>query len=215
MARNEQNDHLFHDNDLLELLIDGLGRASPLEDPEACIYGYGAIRFLTCSSVQEREELTAIKDFNSNWTGNAELPLKPNTAPSLGDPAKNNALRMLLQEKFMSKVSKQDALVVLLARNGAVQLMILHLQILNETGATRKLTGPPLHSLYQLSAALRALADVRKISTTMDNLEGSKLVSQVGDTSIQLELACPHLIKAAEVAIGEIEVQANIVRTLR
>lgn len=30
-----------------ELLIEGIGRASPIEDPEACIYGYGAVRFLT------------------------------------------------------------------------------------------------------------------------------------------------------------------------
>lgn len=31
---------------LIELLIDGLGRANPVEDAEACIYGYGAVRFL-------------------------------------------------------------------------------------------------------------------------------------------------------------------------
>lgn len=34
-----------------ELLIDGLGRASPIEDPEACVYGYGAVRFLANASV--------------------------------------------------------------------------------------------------------------------------------------------------------------------
>lgn len=31
----------------VELLVEGIGRASPIEDPEACIYGYGAVRFLT------------------------------------------------------------------------------------------------------------------------------------------------------------------------
>lgn len=29
------------------MLIEGIGRASPIEEPEACIYGYGAVRFLT------------------------------------------------------------------------------------------------------------------------------------------------------------------------
>ncbi|KAI8128073.1 Armadillo repeat-containing protein 2 [Lucilia cuprina] len=208
VARSEQNDYLFYDSDLLELLIDGLGRASPLEDPEACIYGYGSIRFLTCSTVQERAELTTIKDFNRNWSEQFELPRKPSTAPNLGE---GHTLQTDKQQKeFVEKLSKQDALVVRLSRHGAVQLMILHLQMLNEAGATQKLNGPPLHSLYQLSAALRALADVRQISSSLEQLENPNF----NTTKIQLELACPHLVRAAEVTIGEIEVQANIVRTL-
>ncbi|KAM7349358.1 armadillo repeat-containing protein 2 isoform 2-T2 [Cochliomyia hominivorax] len=210
VARNKQNDYLFYDSDILELLIDGLGRASPLEDPEACIYGYGSIRFLTCSTVQERAELTTIKDFNRNWSEQFELPRKPSTAPNLGETQYLKTDRN--QKEFVDKVSKQDALVVRLSRNGAVQLMILHLQMLNEAGATQKLSGPPLHSLYQLSAALRALADVRQISSSIEQLENAN--QNFNSTSIQLELACPHLVRAAEVTIGEVEVQANIVRTL-
>lgn len=30
--------------------MEALGRASPLEDAEACIYGYGALKFLTMNS---------------------------------------------------------------------------------------------------------------------------------------------------------------------
>lgn len=30
-----------------ELFVDSLGRASPIDDAEACIYGYGALKFLT------------------------------------------------------------------------------------------------------------------------------------------------------------------------
>ena len=202
---------MFYDGDLLELLIDGLGRASPLEDPEACIYGYGSIRFLTCSTVQERAELTNIRDFNRNWSEQFELPRKPSTAPNLGET--QNIQNERQQREFVEKLSKQDALVVRLSHHGAVQLMILHLQMLNEAGAVQKLTGPPLHSLYQLSAALRALADIRQTSSSFEQLENSNLT--FATTSIQLELACPHLVRAAEVAIGEIEVQANIVRTLR
>ncbi|XP_061387302.1 armadillo repeat-containing protein 2-like [Musca vetustissima] len=215
VARSEQNDHLFHENDILELLIDGLGRASPLDDPEACIYGYGSIRFLTCSTNQERAELTAIKDLNRNWAEQVtELPRKPNTAPNLGEyPTKMGGGSIEKSKtEYVQKLSKQDALVLRLSRHGAVQLMILHLQMLNEAGAARKLEGPPLHSLYQLSAALRALADVRKIISSLESLDISR--PHFDNTSIHLELACPHLIKAAEVTIGEIEVQANIVRTL-
>ncbi|XP_073833289.1 armadillo repeat-containing protein 2 [Musca autumnalis] len=211
VARNEQNDNLFHENDILELLIDGLGRASPLDDPEACIYGYGSIRFLTCSTNQERAELTAIKDLNRNWSEQMELPRKPNTAPNLGEYPKVGSSEKSKTE-YVQKLSKQDALVLRLSRHGAVQLMILHLQMLNEAGAARKLEGPPLHSLYQLSAALRALADVRKIISSLESLDISR--PHFDNTSIHLELACPHLIKAAEVTIGEIEVQANIIRTL-
>lgn len=210
VARNEQNDYLFYDGDLLELLIDGLGRASPLEDPEACIYGYGSIRFLTCSTLQERAELTNIRDFNRNWSEQFELPRKPSTAPNLGESQSHK--NGTQQREFVEKLWKQDALVVRLSHHGAVQLMILHLQMLNEAGAVQKLSGPPLHSLYQLSAALRALADVRQTSSSFEQLENS---NQTFRTSIQLELACPHLVRAAEVAIGEVEIQANIVRTLR
>jgi len=70
----------------------------------------------------------------------------------------------------------------------------------NEAGATKRLQGPPLHTLYQLSAAMRALADVSQ---------------QQQRLQLQLQLACPHLIRAAEVSMGELEVQANVVRTLR
>lgn len=30
--------------------MESLGRASPLEDAEACIYGYGALKFLTMNN---------------------------------------------------------------------------------------------------------------------------------------------------------------------
>ncbi|XP_017483499.1 PREDICTED: armadillo repeat-containing protein 2 [Rhagoletis zephyria] len=222
VARNEQNDQLFHDNDLLELLIDGLGRASPLDDPEACIYGYGSIRFLTSSTGQDRGvDVMPSKDTNRNWAECLELPRKPATAPAPGADLKQ-ALEQLQQDRYQ-KLSKQNSLVERLARHGGVELMVLHLQILNEAGATQKLTGPPLHSLYQLSAALRALSDVRQTTNSMEkdlnasvhtDLPTAQDAGVMQQQSIQLELACPHLVRAAEVATGELEVQANIVRTL-
>jgi len=192
VARHEQHDALFHEHDVLELLIDGLGHASPLDEPEACIYAYGCIRFLTASSAQERDDA-----LNRNWIGletsgeSQSLPI-----PALMPPA----LSAISTSLCPRKLTGQQTLVSRLARHGAVELMILHLQMLNEAGATKRLQGPPLHTLYQLSAAMRALADVSQ---------------QQQRLQLQLQLACPHLIRAAEVSMGELEVQANVVRTLR
>ncbi|EDW65937.2 uncharacterized protein Dvir_GJ18620 [Drosophila virilis] len=186
VARHEQHDRLFHENDVLELLIDGLGHASPLDDPEACIYAYGCIRFLTASSAQERDDA-----LNRNWAAGFEELLPPTIAAA--------TVLTTTAQQDSRKLNGQQTLVSRLARHGAVELMILHLQMLNEAGATRRLSGPPLHTLYQLSAALRALADVAQHQQRLQ---------------LQLQLACPHLIRAAEVSMGELEVQANVVRTL-
>ncbi|KAL5275402.1 ARMC2 family protein [Megaselia abdita] len=163
VAQNDANDQLFYDTDLPELLIDGLGRASPIEDSETCIYGYGTVRFLSNSSKQ------------------------------------------YLNEK---KENKSYTLAERLCIHGAVQLMVLHLQILNEYASINKLKGPPLHALYQLSAALRTLASISLMDSTFCNNKEDK------DKYVGLDLACPHLIKAGEIAFGEIELQSNIVRTL-
>lgn len=195
VARHEQHDALFHENDVLELLIDGLGHASPLDEPEACIYAYGCIRFLTASSAQERDDA-----LNHNWSA-AGLEQAPPVVPAPATIVAATAITPpLVTLPDPRKLNGQQTLVARLARHGAVELMILHLQMLNEAGATRRLTGPPLHTLYQLSAALRALADVAQ---------------QQQRLQLQLQLACPHLIRAAEVSMGELEVQANVVRTLR
>lgn len=199
VARHEQHDGLFHENDVLELLIDGLGHASPLDEPEACIYAYGCIRFLTASSAQERDDA-----LNHNWSASGGLEEPP--MPAQLAPATLVAATAISSCSTGATSCAQPpdprklTLVARLARHGAVELMILHLQMLNEAGATRRLQGPPLHTLYQLSAALRALADVAQ---------------QQQSLQLQLQLACPHLIRAAEVSMGELEVQANVVRTLR
>lgn len=235
MAKNAENDDLFHKNDVLELLIDGLGRASPLEDPEVCIYGYGAIRFLTCNTKKERDELNDDVNNSVRSLENSILPPKPSTAPSsvhefgLNNQSlspSNSATKVNNNEFYYrtKKLNEQNNLVTRLAKHGAIQLIILHLQILNEFGAIRKLSGLPLHSLYQLSATLRSLADIRYYADSLDDLkqlsqDNSDTQSEVNSkdhrNSIQLELACPHLVKAAEITLNEIEIQANIIRTLR
>ncbi|KAF7271472.1 hypothetical protein GWI33_015641 [Rhynchophorus ferrugineus] len=50
ISKNDKNDNLFFRKNLLELFLDALGRSSPMDDAEACIYGYGAIKFLTMNS---------------------------------------------------------------------------------------------------------------------------------------------------------------------
>lgn len=249
VARNERNDSLFVNSDVpgaiqsqfriesnsnyrklsffrAELLIEGIGRASPIEDPEACIYGYGAVRFLTNAIVS-----------SSGGNGNG------------ADRKKHKTLGRRL------------------ARHGVVPLMVLHLQIVNEAvsiiqkwfrwsnaigirifasffqGASAKLSGPPLHALYQLSDALRALSKIplgeleappsrngeRPTDTTIyppsvyNNTNASTepvdnrypLICEMPEHfDIQLDLAAPHLVRAAEICIDEAEVQSNIIRTL-
>lgn len=46
IARNDNNDHFFHNSNLLDLLIEGSGRIDPIEESESCVYAAGALRFL-------------------------------------------------------------------------------------------------------------------------------------------------------------------------
>ncbi|KAF2347330.1 Armadillo-type fold [Trinorchestia longiramus] len=50
VTRDDANDHLFMSGPLLGLLLEAVGRLSPLESPEAAVYGYGALKFLTMNS---------------------------------------------------------------------------------------------------------------------------------------------------------------------
>ncbi|XP_059471767.1 armadillo repeat-containing protein 2 [Neocloeon triangulifer] len=47
VSRSDQNDKLFLEDNVLELLLERLGAASLLEDSEACVYGYGALKCIT------------------------------------------------------------------------------------------------------------------------------------------------------------------------
>ncbi|XP_017784386.1 PREDICTED: armadillo repeat-containing protein 2 isoform X2 [Nicrophorus vespilloides] len=50
VSKSDKNDNLFFKKNLLELFVDALGRSSPLDDAEACVYGYGSIKFLTMNA---------------------------------------------------------------------------------------------------------------------------------------------------------------------
>ncbi|KFB43495.1 hypothetical protein ZHAS_00011300 [Anopheles sinensis] len=173
IARNEHNDSLFVDSDVPELLVDGLGRASPIDDPEACIYGYGAVRFLAGS---------------------------PNVSSHRGSP--------------------QRSLVFRLVKHGLYQLMVLHLKIINEVASTRRLSGSPLHALFQLSGALRTLAGSQEtLGSRHCHQPNYQPFTTGAEEAEQLDLgqteqAVPLLVRAAEICIDEPEVQANIIRTL-
>lgn len=103
-------------------------------------------------------------------------------------------------------------------------------------GASDSLQGQPLHALFQLSGAIRTLAKVPlKELSSMDNASlappsvynAEPMMEEGGDgeypsicetlddqSDTQLALAAPHLVRAAEICLAEIEVQTNIVRTL-
>lgn len=178
VARNEVNDNLFIDSNVPELLVEALGKVTPTADgdPEAAIYGYGAIRFLA----------TANSNTLSKKTENAESKT--------------------------IKVSKHKSLAYRLVKHGIIQLMIVHLQILNEFGSTAKLCGQPLHALYQLSGALRVLSG-SPIFAQIINMRSSR-ANSIDEEDTHLEIAGKHLVRAAEICMDEIEVQTNIIRTL-
>ncbi|XP_076064878.1 armadillo repeat-containing protein 2 isoform X2 [Oratosquilla oratoria] len=50
VTRHDTNDSLFLEGNLLDLLLEAVGCINPLEDYEACVYGYGALKFLTMNS---------------------------------------------------------------------------------------------------------------------------------------------------------------------
>ncbi|XP_055621594.1 armadillo repeat-containing protein 2 isoform X2 [Toxorhynchites rutilus septentrionalis] len=184
IARNENNDTLFADSDVPELLVDGLGRASPADEPEACIYGYGAIRFLASSAASVSQK------------GKSE-----------NSPREYS--------------TRHKSLAYRLTTHGLIQLMILHLKMLNELGSAKKLSGPPLHALFQLSGALRTLAGIPSIGNnnplkpkSQSNSVNSETDEKQEGEIVQLELAGPLLVRAAEMCIEEPEVQANVIRTL-
>ncbi|KAJ6634191.1 Armadillo repeat-containing protein 2, partial [Pseudolycoriella hygida] len=112
-----------------------------------------------------------------------------------------------------------------LVRQGAMQLMILHLQILNEFGAATKLSHQLTHALFQLSGAFRALLLAKSSTENDQNYVVTSLFSattkqypQIQETceeqTFRLHLAIPHLVRAAEISMGEMVVQTNLVRTL-
>lgn len=97
--------------------------------------------------------------------------------------------------------------------------------LLFRQGATSKLAGPPLHALFQLSGALRVLAKTPSLSTNQEENPPSLyspgkdnkcplIQESLEEQDIQLHLACPHLIRSAEICIGDDEVQLNVIRTL-
>lgn len=50
VTRHDANDSLFLEGNLLDLLLEAVACVPPLEQPEACVYGYGALKFLTMNS---------------------------------------------------------------------------------------------------------------------------------------------------------------------
>lgn len=106
-------------------------------------------------------------------------------------------------------------------------------------GASSKLNSSSLHALYQLIGALRVISkiflsdpDLLEISSSNSNnnrqlsatsisstaakyfVDDSSPTEPTDDFYTQIMFAGPHLIRAAEICITEIEVQSNIIRTL-
>lgn len=102
-----------------ELLIDGLGRASPIDDPEACIYGYGAVRFLANAIVSTTPTPTT-----PPIPSTAAAAVATTTTTKAGSNRQSQAF-------IIAGTKKQKTLACRLIGHGAIPLMILHLQMIN------------------------------------------------------------------------------------
>lgn len=106
--------------------------------------------------------------------------------------------------------------------------------LLSAQGASVKLSGQPLHAMFQLSGALRMLAKTPSLcqppsngppclfstpQQTSSSSSSSSSAPQILELyedpqEIQLHLASGHLVRAAEICCDDAEVQTNLVRTL-
>uniref|UniRef100_A0A182R2T2 Armadillo repeat-containing protein 2 n=1 Tax=Anopheles funestus TaxID=62324 RepID=A0A182R2T2_ANOFN len=186
IARNENNDNLFIDSDVPELLVDGLGRASPIDDSEACIYGYGAVRFLTGSSNGSNNTAT----INGTEVGD-NLPQR-SLAVRL---AKQGLCQlMVLHLKMINEIASTTQL------SGSPLHALFQL-----SGALRTLAG----NCSIVGSRVCPLSDQHHSGTNHLTLKEDE-----NQDIAQIEQAVPLLVRAAEMCIKEPEVQANIIRTL-
>lgn len=116
---------------LIELLIDGLGRASPIDDAEACIYGYGAVRFLANAVVSSSSGSRCINSSNTP---------RPTTATSSTKKHRTLASRLyhvssgvMFSVYFSACFNVYCFIFFFVSKHGANDLMILHLMMINET----------------------------------------------------------------------------------
>ncbi|XP_053665003.1 armadillo repeat-containing protein 2 [Anopheles marshallii] len=189
IARNENNDNLFIDSDVPELLVDGLGRASPIDDSEACIYGYGAVRFLTGSSNGTNNTTTTI---NGSEVGD-NLPQR-SLAVRL---AKQGLCQlMVLHLKMINEIASTTQL------SGSPLHALFQL-----SGALRTLAG-------NRSIVGSRVCQQHEEQQNPPTNHQPKLKDDEDQDIAQIEQAVPLLVRAAEMCIKEPEVQANIIRTL-
>ncbi|XP_047033271.1 armadillo repeat-containing protein 2 [Helicoverpa zea] len=153
IAKNDKNDHFFRNTNLLELLVEGCGRAEPLADSACCVYGAAALRVLAL------EPRLCARAHRAGAAHLAALHLK----------ILNNAVSNALLADSACCVYGAAALRVLALeprlcarahRAGAAHLAALHLKILNNAKAEspRSLGEQGTHALYQVTGALRSLA---------------------------------------------------------
>ena len=139
VAREAENDECFLNSDTLELLVNSVGGACPVNDSEALVYGYGALKFLTMNS-ETRERLKKM---------------------------------------------------------GILDLVLLHLKLICESKAERKIPDETSHVLFQLTGVIRNL--VNDIATQ------KRLVTMSG-----ISLIC----RCLQLFVTDLDVVCNITRTL-
>lgn len=221
---------------LIELLIDGLGRANPVEDAEACIYGYGAVRFLA-NAVVSSDTIGSFA-LNSSSVAKKTKTLAYRLIQHGANPLMILHLQMINEAVIFSTLFLHMNCVSLKSKKKKkIRTSLRALFSLSFQGAAAKLPSQTLHALYQLSSAFRVLSkiimsdrelqlilsenNIKKPITVKSMPKSSESIDSV-DFAIdpsntfdgQITLAGPHLVRAAEICINQTEVQLSIIRTL-
>ena len=139
IAREAENDQCFMSSNVLDLLINSIALACPVNDSEALVYGYGALKFLT--------------------------------------------MNLMTREK--------------LQKMGILDLVLLHLKLICEAKAERRVTDETSHVLFQLTGVIRNLVNDVSVQRS--------LVAMGGVTQIS---------KCLKLFITDLDVVCNIARTV-
>ncbi|KAJ1528630.1 hypothetical protein ONE63_007025 [Megalurothrips usitatus] len=125
VARSDKNDHLFLKGNILDLFIDALGTASPLEDAEACVYGYGALKFLTMNN----QLLSHILDLGTLDLMVLHLKIVNSTRSEGGRLPEQTSHAIFQLTGALRNIAGEEATFPMLVANGAVSQLCQSLEL--------------------------------------------------------------------------------------
>ncbi|KAJ8711393.1 hypothetical protein PYW07_008635 [Mythimna separata] len=164
IAQNNKNDHFFRNTNLLELLVEGCGRAEPVSESACCVYGCAALRVLALepglAARAHRAGAAHLAALHLKILNNAkaESPRSLNEQSTHALYQVTGALRSLAGavDRFAHEFLASGALPELLFRS--VLEKRRWTVIINAAKFPCSLNEQSTHALYQVTGALRSLA---------------------------------------------------------